>query len=1020
MIRTLLGKKHPVSRWALTLGLSSSLLALGSASAQQVTDPASSQAPETASAERVIVTGSNIPTSEEVGEAPVDTVDQALRDVTGQEDVESVLLRSNPAISSGGNNVGSNDASTQSLQGASTITIHGLPTLVLLNGRRLTDASAEAAGAGSFSDVNLFPSALVKRIEVLKDGASAIYGSEAIGGVVNVILDQEFTGFDFSGRYGFTEKSDIHNERYSGIMGFGDDKTNFVIGAEYVNQDPVFNRQRDFASPSFGTSYFGGAVRFEGGVPFLKNPGVNSPNDIYAPGSVALPTTVGVNALPLAYTEMDSIGSVFDLSRATTVTLDQNRFNVVASGDRQLLGDHAVAFVDFLYSSDYSQHYLNAQPLSTNSNFGVTIPYGAPYNPFAGTLSAANEDDITVNNRFTALPRVFRDDTNFYRIVAGVKGVIIPNYNYEVAFNSSRDFDTFTNPNLVLLGQLDQAIAGGFNAAGLPQAAVFNAAGALVTPAGAYSMVGPNPASLHLQPALDFFSTANSPAQLQGITGTSVNVFETKFSGVDGKITAFPFTLPGGPIGVAAGGEYRHEFLHAAADPEVFVDAAQPANINIGRDVFAGFGEVRIPVVSPDMKVPLLYSLDLDGAVRFENYSSSGSDTVSKAGLTLRPIKDIALRGTYSASFLAPTLYETNGPTTIGATAPVDLLGNGNSEQGNGVSGSNPALSNTRADGYTAGIVLSPHYVPGLTANLDFFHVEEHGVVGEIGAPTIIGSVDALGAASPFASLLHLGGPGGPTGVYQPSLFPGHVLAGNVADYTVVANEQNLGGQRLSGLDFGLHYTRDFAKYGQASLGVDGTYYLQYKTQLLAATQFYDVIGFYFGGADQIGQTVFQYHLTPQVSYTVAGFTASAIGNYDPSLRDATGPGSIDPTPGLGGYNVGKNHELPKIRDYFTIDLLFSYEFNYHPPDAPVPAPKEAKDGKGGGGGKEMASNSKAMADSMLSLKLLDGLKVSFGIDNVSNARPPLIAGSGDATNTDAGLYDPFQRSYYITVSKKF
>ena len=1019
MIRSLLRKKLPASRLALTIGLSGSLLALNAARAQQVSDPASSQAPETAPAERVVVTGSNIPTSEDVGEAPVDTVDQATRDVTGQEDVESVLLRSNPAISSGGNNIGSNDASTQSIQGASTITIHGLPTLILLNGRRLTDASAEAAGAGSFSDVNLFPSALVKRIEVLKDGASAIYGSEAIGGVVNVILDQDFNGFDFSARYGFTEKSDIKDQRFSGIVGISDDKTHFVIGAEYVNQDPVFNRDRDFSNPSFGTSYFGGAVRFAGGAAFLKNPGVVSPNDIYPVGSVAVPTAVGANPLPAAYTQNASIGTVFNLSGATTITLDQNRTNVVASGDRELIGKHVVAFVDFLYSSDYSQHYLNAQPLSTNSNFGVTIPYGSPYNPFNQTLDSdlASNNGTTVNNRFTALPRVFRDDTNFYRIVAGLKGEIIPDYNYEIAFNSSRDFDTFTNPNLVLLEQLDQGIAGGFNADGTAAPAVFNNAGVLVTPAGKYSMVG-QAGNQHLQPALDFFSTGNSAAQLAGITGTSVNVFETKFQGVDGKITAFPFKLPAGPVGFAAGGEYRHEFLHAAADPAVFVDAAQPANINIGRDVFAGFGEVRIPIVGPDMKIPGVYSFDIDGAVRFENYSESGSDTVSKAGLTFRPIKDIALRGTYSASFIAPTLYQTNGPTTIGATAPVDLLGNGNEEQGNEVAGSNPNLSNTRADNYTAGIVLSPHQVPGLTANVDFFHVEEHGVVGAITAPQIFGSVDQLGAASPFAGLLHLGGINGPTGVYQPGLSPGHILAGNVADYTVSVNDQNLGGSRLSGLDFGLHYNHDFSKFGQVGLGVDGTYYLQYKTQTTSGTEMYDVIGFYQGGADQIAQTVFQYHLTPQVSYSIAGFTASAIGNYDPSLRDATGPGSIDPTPGLGGYNVDKNHELPKIRDYFTVDLLFSYEFNYHPPEsAPVPAPKEGKDGKGGG--KEVAT-SKSMASDMLALKLLDGLKVSFGIDDVNNARPPFIAGSADATNTDAGIYDPFQRRYYITLSKKF
>ena len=200
MIRTLLGKKIPATRWAMTIGLGSSLLAMGSAYAQTVTNPTTSQAPETAAADRVIVTGSNIPSSEEVGAAPVDTVDQATRDVTGQEDVESVLTRATPAISSGGGNLGQVQRQHQQRQPRSvarpSVEVHGLPTLILLDGRRLTDSSAEAAGGSQFADVNLFPSALVKRIEILKDGASAIYGTEAVGGVVNVILDQEFQGFE--------------------------------------------------------------------------------------------------------------------------------------------------------------------------------------------------------------------------------------------------------------------------------------------------------------------------------------------------------------------------------------------------------------------------------------------------------------------------------------------------------------------------------------------------------------------------------------------------------------------------------------------------------------------------------------------------------------------------------------------------------------------------------------------------------------------------------------------------------
>ena len=181
-----------------------------------------------------------------------------MRDTTGQEDVEGVLTRSVPAISSssgagGGSNLSQSNASISSgsTLGGSSIAIHGLPTLVLLDGRRLTDSAAVAAGGSQFTDVNLFPSSLVKRIEVLKDGASAIYGTEAVGGVVNVILDQEFQGFEFSARYGFTEKSDIKNQRYSGIFGFGDDKTHIVIAAQYVEQNPIFARDRSFATPSY-------------------------------------------------------------------------------------------------------------------------------------------------------------------------------------------------------------------------------------------------------------------------------------------------------------------------------------------------------------------------------------------------------------------------------------------------------------------------------------------------------------------------------------------------------------------------------------------------------------------------------------------------------------------------------------------------------------------------------------------------------------------------------------------------
>ena len=162
--------------------------------------------------------------------------------------------------------------------------------------------------------------------------------------------------------------------------------------------------------------------------------------------------------------------------------------------------------------------------------------------------------------------------------------------------------------------------------------------------------------------------------------------------------------------------------------------AAVPiGNIDVGRDVTAGFGEVQIPLVSPDMKVPLIYSADIDGAVRYEAYDPGDSTWVPKVGFVLRPIKDIAVRGSFSKSFIAPTLYETNGPASSGFTSSIEFGPATGDEQAQVLTGgSNPKVDNTIADNYTAGIVISPHQVPGLTLNADFFHVEEKRIVGTI------------------------------------------------------------------------------------------------------------------------------------------------------------------------------------------------------------------------------------------------------------------------------------------------
>ena len=224
---------------------------------------------------------------------------------------------------------------------------------------------------------------------------------------------------------------------------------------------------------------------------------------------------------------------------------------------------------------------------------------------------------------------------------------------------------------------------------------------------------------------------------------------------------------------------------------------------------------------------------------------------------------------------------------------------------------------------------------------------------------------------------------------------------------------------RESTVDFNLNYDHDFGPHiGGITLGINGTYYLQAKGNLAAGGPNFDEVGLYLG--DTFGDNTFTpaYKLAPYASYRFGGATVSALGNYLPSLRDGDYLGT--PTDRKGDYTTEEGFNLPKIRDYFTINTTVSYEFglNKPAPNAPAPAPKDGKDGKGGG--KEAPQTSQQMAKNMMSLKLLDGLKVTFGVNNITNARPAQILLSPDFDNTDASIYDPFQRYYYVVVSNKF
>src|SRR5450432_3588902 len=229
-------------RAALVAGVGFSFL-VGASLYSQTPTPA--PAGGEATAERIVVTGSNIPTAEEVTASPLDTLNAGDISIAGGAgDVLQVLQKRNPDFVGGGN-LGTTNANIASgaTQGGSIISIRGLPTLTLFEGRRIADSAAIATGGFQFTDASLFPISLISRIEVLKDGASALYGSEAVGGVVNFFLKKDFTGVEVGARYGFTVESGVAERRAYVIAGVGNDTTHVTAGLQYYEIDPLLDRK---------------------------------------------------------------------------------------------------------------------------------------------------------------------------------------------------------------------------------------------------------------------------------------------------------------------------------------------------------------------------------------------------------------------------------------------------------------------------------------------------------------------------------------------------------------------------------------------------------------------------------------------------------------------------------------------------------------------------------------------------------------------------------------------------------
>ncbi len=986
--------------FAVASGVSAGLVP--NAHAQDNAAPAAPAVPE--KMEKVIVTGSAIPTAPDaIPAAPVEVVTPTAIAESGASDVLDVLKKVSSSFSGNGN-IGK--TLNNGGYGEQNVSVRNLPTLVLLDGRRLANS---AFSKGSAVDLNSIPLSMIDRIEVLKDGASSIYGADAIGGVVNIITKKNYNGAEISGRYGFaTDQGNYLEYRASIVAGASTEKTSITMGGDYYHNNPLLAEDRPNpaaltaqqladAGVAVPPSYFSPsyAGRVDGyilaGSPFAVggagyNPAVTTPpvlsggpyNSVAAYNAAAMAQLgyapyLAISSVPAGQTIGGS--AMLDTTTYGTYSIqDQSRRNFFANFNHSIFENNKLdLFGQFLYANVTSIGEMAPSPVPSLGLYNIAVPANNPYNPFGIPLGANGASSPNIRSRFVDTGnRIFDSESQYYKFVGGLKGQISDRYSWEGDYNFNRSDATQYTRNAVNGAALNQSLqplldANGhqvYNAQGLPLSQLTDAA------------TGNN------LPVYNIFALPgnNSPDTLDALGTTLYESGVSDLWSVDGHINATPFDLPAGQLQAAAGFQYIYESLALSYDGLTQNNLVPGLNYSGNfpgghRDRWAGYAEVRIPVFSPDKNIPGFHSFEVDASGRYETLSPGGDTAVPKVGFVWKPVDEqISLRGTYSEGYIAPSIYSLYGPTQ--ASNPVATI-QGESAQVPVTYPSNPNLPPSNSYQYTAGIVLQPKAVPGLTLSAEYYHIAEDGTPYNPGPNTLIDSLNQFGSASPYASGFRFA-----DGSQLASTAPNQITMANYG--TMVIPTLPGGGQKTDGLDFSVSYRKPTESAGTFTLYGNANVLLGYYFREGPGADWWRYNGYYTDTQVVSGAngTLPDFTVATGISWEIQNFTFSASARYVPPVWD---PGDMHA--GAGGYvpnDYTINGGMFKIDDWYTVDLQIAYNFR---------------------------------SDS--GTKWYDGTRVAFGVNNVTDNIAPLIPSSSE-DNTDKSTYDIVGRFVYFEVSKKF
>jgi len=998
--------------------------------AQEPTPRATPQIPSqpVATMVEVIVTGSNIPTAEEVGPQPVDTYRQVDIERLGVRSATD-LVQKLPAASG----LSINDNLNTIGDGRTEIDLRGLgskETLVLQDGRRLaTDGFAGyEVGLNFFYsptvDLNLLPLGLIDHIDILKDGASAIYGSDAVGGVFNVWLIHRFRGLEIYASYGNTNlgaSNDQGEQRAYLLAGTGDEKTDIVVYAEVYNRAAIFNRDRDISSNADFTPFGGIDERsedFAGRVgDFVYQPSLNrgakSPTRHAFPDAANDPQYVPLSSLPRAQ-------QLFNFLALTPAMAAVDREYLYGSLDHKICNQYLELFTDFKYVRTFWDGAQAPAPFTPDvftdathpfgiSPAGISVPIQNPFNPFtvADYTSPGGTDPKVPGSHISAVPPGTQLTTSvrYAGLEAGLRTDKITTYNYEFTGGLEGNLGEFGNYFRTWNWQAgfryneDSRIErfGGNVDSNALRAALLD-----TDPATAFNPFGIN---------------QNSPAVINKIFVTTHRLGTASLMLEDLKLYGELWNLPAGPISFAIGGEHRTE--HENDQPDALTASAQitgapkPPPSIIGaeepvpnflptkgsRDVWSIYWEVRVPVTSPVWNCPGLYGLELGYQERYDNYSDFGPTEKPKFFVRWQPIdSSLTLRATYNEAYHAPALtelYTSQGQILVlvddpaGLTPPNTVIKE--------TVGGNPNLNPEVAYEWTYGVVWTPaKLIKGLTLSADFYHIDLRNVINGR-EPNII-------LLNNFGSSTGTLPNGAPTGGIFSDLIQRDPVTGAVLN--VNSRPQNLVRLITEGLDYEAFYQLDTSIFGRGNLGIftltfNGNYLARFVAQASPVDPRVN-----FLGRGEVGPRFGSFPRNrwyTSVFYDLGGLDAGATVHY------------------IGQYN--DNISGRKVREWTTLDLIVNYTFNLpqtvteQVPGYARNAGKNAdmKDGKD----KNVIPVSTAEYNPCGWRAWFNNTTITLGMNNVFDQDPPFVA-----VNTEDG-YDQWTanirgRTWFMALKKRF